>query len=364
MMQDRSHFLKIFGEFESYIKGNKGSSSLLHLNDLRRKSWELSKAASESPAIMRPLRKRIKGLNNIILSNRMKLAQTLGCNEMEVKELMITMPQSRLTSWAWKITLPLRLLSIVLRILLIFPIYAIASIFFKKMNLDPKTITNNKTPVLLVHGSNACQREWDFFRQWIKSEEVGHIFSLNLNESAFFNDKKEIKDYAEERLAPKLKAMRKQYSAAGHEMNEVILVGHSMGSLVAGVYATVVEKKTNIRVKSLISISSPWYGSPIADKFISKEAIPEKVFRREYVKMPPLRKMVLEKYFKGEMGLYTFSSSLDPMVPVSSSSLPIAPSRQVYHNNHDHYTTMTDYNLATKYVHKWIAQYTSPLKSQ
>ena len=60
-------------------------------------------------------------------------------------------------------TLVPRILSVVLRVLLFIFVYLPASLFAKNKEIAPNRITDSRTPVLLIHGSAACQRQWDVF---------------------------------------------------------------------------------------------------------------------------------------------------------------------------------------------------------
>jgi pimeloyl-ACP methyl ester carboxylesterase len=297
--------------------------------------------------LIRPLKKRITELNKSLPI-----------------EATITLPSSACTSALLTISAPLRIITVVFRVIFLLPTYLIAALFFKNANSDPKKITNNKTPILLIHGSGACQRQWDIFRLFIQGKDVGHVFSLNLNKSAFVNDKTNINNYAEKQIAEKINEMKKLYENAGYKMDEVVLVGHSMGGLVAGAYSTTQEEKTGVKVKALVAINSPWSGSPLADVFLSEKTIPDNAFRTNSQYTKELREAVIKKSFKDkEFKLYTVNSHLDPLVSVSSSSLEIAPSHQMYRYLHDHFTSMLDFNLARKIRQEWIAVNTKDLKA-
>lgn len=350
-----------FEAFESQIKTTHSLLIPAHFKGIRKASWSLSKISSEDPVNMRSLQGKIETLNSFIKTKKEILGEKLGCQEIEIEKLMITIPLSRRASWGQTLTLPVRILSVVARLLGVLPFYGFRSLFFKNANLDPKTITKGKTPILLVHGSGACQRQWDVFRRWIENDRTGHVFSLNLNNNAFIDDSKDINTYASDRLIPKLTAMKAQYKKAGYTMDKVILVGHSMGGLVSGAYATQYEERIGVQVQALVAMSSPWHGSPLADIFIGRDSLPASAFHTDNEETAALREAVVDKFHEG-MGLYTFNSSLDEMVPVSSSSLPIPPQNQIYHNNHNHHTSAVGVKLASDIGREWVSKHTTVLQ--
>lgn len=242
-------------------------------------------------------------------------------------------------------------------------IFGVGSLFYRSHSLDPKEITNNKTPIILIHGSGANQRQWDFVRQFFKSSETGHVYSLNLNDQPFGNDQKSISEYAQIRLKAKVDELKNKYFKAGIRLDEVILVGHSMGSLVGADYAVNYAEESKVKVKSLIAISSPWEGSKIADMLYDINQKPEGAFVTTNDARIDLKNQLLERARAGNINVYTFSSSFDPIVRPSSSCLELASEFQMTSKIHDHYSTMTDPFLAERIREEWIVPNTSTLSN-
>src|SRR5262249_43601080 len=118
----------------------------------------------------------------------------------------------------------------------------------------------DKVPILLIHGSRSNEAQWVVGRQFLKKEEYGSVFSLNLDGLVSNDPKKGIEDYAR-KVSEKIAEIK-----ARTGQNEVILIGHSMGCVVAGYYAEYLARSESTIVKHVISFASPWQGSPFLDR--------------------------------------------------------------------------------------------------
>lgn len=235
--------------------------------------------------------------------------------------------------------------------------FGIASIFHTKSS-DPTRITNNKTPILLIHGSASNQQQWLLFRRFLSANNVGHIFALNLNKHPIKNDVANITDYAQ-LVHLKLLAMKKLYLEYGYEMNEVILIGNSMGGFVGGAYCVSTTITDKIAVEALITISSPWQGSWMADKFC-QDIFPEKYFRRDSCDRKDFVARVQQALQEGALQLYTYGSTFDVLVPAPASMF--GGVSHMIDNRNDHWTTMLDRPLAHKIRSTWICPHTRSLR--
>jgi len=235
--------------------------------------------------------------------------------------------------------------------------FGVACIFHSK-SADPTRVTNCRTPILLIHGSASNQQQWLVFRQFLAANEVGHAFALNLNAHPLKNDVgATLADYAE-LVHHKLLWMTQLYLEAGYDMKEVIIIGNSMGGFVGGAYCVSETIVSKIAVAALITISSPWQGSWMADKFC-KDVFPEKYFRRDSIERRALVSQV-EKYCKeSALPLYTYGSGFDLLVNADASVFVDAPS--MIDNHNDHWTTMLDRNLAHKIREMWLMPHTRSL---
>jgi len=211
---------------------------------------------------------------------------------------------------------------------------------------EPNEITKKYTPVILIHGSGSNQRQFDIFRKFLQDEKY-HIFSVALNERPFSNDKKTVAEYANSCVKEKLNSIKQKYLDSGLNLDEVILLGHSMGGLIAGEFAL---SNDTVKVKHIITMSTPWYGSKMADLKYSINSIPESIFLTESPELVLLR----EKIVNSSINIYTFSSTFDPLVRPHSSNLEIAESNKILSTWHDHYSPMFDPFLAYKIKKDWI----------
>ncbi|HTS23351.1 MAG TPA: alpha/beta fold hydrolase [Casimicrobiaceae bacterium] len=110
-----------------------------------------------------------------------------------------------------------------------------------------------KHPVLLVHGVLVNDGVWLFFRRELIRRGVGSIYTLSYGPPLA-----DIELFAEQ-LATKIDAVRSSTGAA-----RVVLVGHSMGGLVARAY---LRRFGGGAVARLITLGTPHHGSVLAYLF-------------------------------------------------------------------------------------------------
>ena len=120
--------------------------------------------------------------------------------------------------------------------------------------------TENGTGILLLHGSGFNQQEWIVgrFLLWWWLPSHFHVFSMDYAGliSNEFHDG--IDTYAH---GPVRKHLLDLASQTG--IQKWILVGHSMGGIIAGFYA---EEFNQHDIPLVISIASPWQGSSLLEK--------------------------------------------------------------------------------------------------
>lgn len=229
--------------------------------------------------------------------------------------------------------------------------------------LDPPCIKNKKTPILLIHGSHSNQHQWIYFRYFLKSKDIGHIFTVNLNRMSWCNDRnRDVVDYSRT-VHSKLLEMKQMYKNHNINMDSVILIGNSMGGLVGGAYciSNILDK---VQVNALITISSPWKGSYIANIFCCKNKYPEKYFRKDSVERSLLVQKVMNFYEtnkKNGFEIYNYGSTFDMMVPIYSCQLNLPKENILVDNRNDHLTTMVDKKLTTFIREFWIQKHTQLL---
>lgn len=211
---------------------------------------------------------------------------------------------------------------------------ALFAYFKPKFDPKPSEIKHNKTPILLLHGTNFNETEWVLGRQFLKKKEYGSVFSLNYDGITSNNPKSGIDDYAKEKIRAKVLDIKKLTGS-----DEVILIGHSMGGLIAGYYAENVAEMDNIKVKHVITIASPWHGAPIIDyswkfKYFARN---DKRFKQMSVsggtpEDPHFRvnlvKQALNSEKKEIRKYYNIWSRTDIAVPKNNGCLTESPERQ------------------------------------
>ena len=254
-----------------------------------------------------------------------------------------------------------RFLFAAVRFLPVLIFIGVGCLYFRSDIFEPKGIVNGNTPIILIPGSCSNKRSWDILRPFFQGENTGHVFAINLNDHPVVNDPKTISEYAEVRLARKIEDLKEQYFNSGYVLDEVILIGHSMGGLVAADYAVNQEENTGVKVKALGSLSTPWNGSSIADLLYTDDLVPQKEFLTTSKSRIALKNKLLEKSRQGDLSLYTFSSTFDPIVRPHSSELPVASENKILSKHHDHSSLMADPFLAQTIRRDWIEPNTKAL---
>lgn len=129
-------------------------------------------------------------------------------------------------------------------------------------NPKDKDVKMGKVPILLLHGSGFNQSEWLVGRRFLNRKEYGSVFSINYDGLASNDPGKGIEDYA---LGPVSAEVRRIKKLTG--CDKVIVIGHSLGGLVAGYYAEHGAERDGVTVEHVITIASPWQGTPAVDMF-------------------------------------------------------------------------------------------------
>lgn len=138
------------------------------------------------------------------------------------------------------------------------------------MPLSSKT-EGRKRPILLVHGYMNHSSVWVLQKKRLEALGFGPVYSINLGHPF-----RSIASYAE-KVQAKCEAIAKETGR-----RDLVLIGHSMGGLVASYYATrLAPPKT---VTDVITIASPLAGTPVAHLGIgpnAKEMRPNSPFVKE-----------------------------------------------------------------------------------
>jgi len=115
----------------------------------------------------------------------------------------------------------------------------------------------SKKGLILVHGYLTNAMAFSYHGHQLKKAGFGPIWAINLG-----NPFLTIENYAQ-RLKKKIDIMQKKFT-----LDEVVLIGHSMGGLVAGYYALHLNERG--LVKQVISLGTPFKGTKVAKVGLGK----------------------------------------------------------------------------------------------
>jgi len=136
---------------------------------------------------------------------------------------------------------------------------ASATYFMDLTKHNPKIPSpNHQTPILLIHGYLHGSSGWLYHRHRFKKEGFESVFTINLG-SPFAT----IEHHAE--------TVQKMVEEIAHitGQREIILIGHSMGGLVASYYASEMARS----VTHVITLGSPLEGSFTGYLNLGKDAV-------------------------------------------------------------------------------------------
>ncbi len=180
---------------------------------------------------------------------------------------------------------------------------ALFPVTFSSSYLAPRGNLNGQ-PILLIHGHLSYASSWHYQRQKLAEAGLGPIYVINLG-SCFSS----LTEYAEQ-VQQKVLEIQKETNR-----NDIALVGHSRGGLVASYYATHLAIQDNIKISELITIGSPLHGTSLAKLSFGKDAtqmLPNSTFLTELREELPKHT---------EFRLHSIASRSDAIVPFPSSLL-------------------------------------------
>jgi triacylglycerol lipase len=158
------------------------------------------------------------------------------------------------------------------------------------------------TPLLLIHGYLNSSLVWFYHGRRLQKKGMGPIYTISLGKP--FSS---IREYAK-KVHQKVLFIQKQT-----KKKDLILVGHSMGGIVASYYALKLAKEVNI--KAIVTMGSPFHGTKVA-KIAFGECAQE---------MSPsshlLQEITKERKHHKEIPFYCIATSLDHIVVPPSSAL-------------------------------------------
>ncbi len=181
--------------------------------------------------------------------------------------------------------------------------------------------SSRQTPILLIHGSGFNQSEWLIGRNYLSKKGRKEIYSFDWDK----DDSSADIEYYTSSLENKIDDI-----LATRQNRDIILIGHSMGGLMAGHYTEFVAKQKRVNVIKVITIATPWLGSISLEPFVKiRNALNLPEMSKRYQQMLPnsLFLRELEEMVKSSSTPYvTIGSYHDLMVPYPSCHLSYAMS--------------------------------------
>ncbi len=211
---------------------------------------------------------------------------------------------------------------------------ALAISTLAKVQFDPANPKTQKPPILLLHGSGFNETEWIVGRRFLSDPQYGSVYSLNYDGLLSNDPQKGIDDYAGGKVRDKILDIQKQTG-----LNEVIIIGHSMGGLIGGYYAEEFSEKDGIAVNHVISIGSPWKGAPALNRIekYSKFGKKDTQMKVDNIFLKTLVSKCVNSEQAGRRKYYNIGSTTDFMVPAPYSDLTTEPKRQRTYTYLGHY---------------------------
>lgn len=214
--------------------------------------------------------------------------------------------------------IPRFIFSIVLDLILILiaiPLVMLA-ICGVSFNFDPKKPKSKKTPILLLHGNGFNEIQWLIGRYYLNNDNYGDVYSLNYDGLLIFDPKMGIEDYSYGKVRSKILEICKQT-----KQKEVILIGHSMGGLIAACYAEYYAEEDGVTVKNIISIATPFHSAPLANHFYcqNEKRVLQMTHNNDFRKNLILKAEESEKNYV--RNYYNINSTIDILAPTPNANL-------------------------------------------
>lgn len=179
---------------------------------------------------------------------------------------------------------------------------------YKFLDMTENVATSSKA-ILLIHGYRRNQSDWLWFIKQL-SEITYPIYTVNLNPKLA-----PIQQITETSISSKIKEIKSQTNC-----QEIILIGHSMGGLVASYYSEFLDQDN--LVTNVMTIATPFSGTKIsvlAPGENGKQMLPDANFAQE----------LRSKIAKSSKKYYQIASQFDNLVfPWQSALLESSPKTQ------------------------------------
>lgn len=130
-------------------------------------------------------------------------------------------------------------------------------------------IKKYKVPVLLVHGLNSNGTIWDGFKNYLI--DSGYSTSIISNEN-YPNDQSFSSAYPT--INPKIQLLLNQYRSLGININQVDIIGHSMGGILGRYHLQSSDYINQQNINKLITVNTPHWGSEWANITLNPQYAP------------------------------------------------------------------------------------------
>lgn len=203
-----------------------------------------------------------------------------------------------------------------------------------------------KPHIMLLHGSGFNDSEWVLVKAAIGQKKYGSNSSLNFDGLVSNLAYMGIEDYAH-KLRNEITQIKRLTG-----QTEFVFVGHSMGGLIGAYYAENFARDDGVSVKHVISLGTPWRGSPLLNRMGHKPDIENQEITSETYAVTPKRyqqmcegsafrsqliKQAMGSEWMGDRAYYHVASSTDYASPAPSSYISHDPRRQLEVSYLGHY---------------------------
>ena len=190
-------------------------------------------------------------------------------------------------------------------------------------------------PILLVNGYLCLGSHWHYLRKELAKAGLGPIYTMNVGTG------KSNRAYAED-VGERVEEIQKETGR-----NDLILIGHSKGGLVANYYAMHLASNSSVRITDVINIGAPFKGTPLAKLGLGFDALEMRLDSKFHV---DLRKKMKDH---PEIRFYYIASSADYYVSLLSAIVGDDSSKQLVVNDLGHLSIIFSSRIASR-ICTWL----------